>query len=460
MVELLELCGFEPKEIVSELPRIEKVFNKLGITAEDIERGKQRLTKYYDMELKGVRKMIRLLVKDVVNTVLAREEGSKKIVFGYMAPGFSVFSTALVSKSREVYAAGLQGNFHFVLGCIFDKIAPVLEAAENRWLKAGAVAHCGNVKTIVGLFALDLVPRPDLLVCCSSLCDTAPKTNDLLHAVYNIPTCTYDICADREYREYPAATERIARLGAKSLRRFRDRLQEVAGFEITDDLLMEVIDARRRLARATVELQNLIASSDPLVISANHALVWECLDGLSLSIDSLPDAIDAINTLYEELQERVNNEVGVVEKGAPRIVAILPSHFTDPRAEFLAGELGIAIVSGEPFVAQYVEVGRDVFQRLQMVNLSGPLDNCLSRRVSAILEGCKSLSVDGVLVRYHIGCRTTCGDALIIKDAIIKELGIPVLLQEREDFDPRYYDHDEFKRQLEVFKTMLVKEAS
>ena len=44
MIELLEMCGFEADEVETELPRIEKAFTKLGITADDIERGKQRLT--------------------------------------------------------------------------------------------------------------------------------------------------------------------------------------------------------------------------------------------------------------------------------------------------------------------------------------------------------------------------------------------------------------------------------
>ena len=458
MIEFLKLCGFEPKEIESELPRINKAFDKLGITDEDIERGKQRLNKYYDVELKGIRKMMRLIIKDVVHSVLARDEGRKKIIFGFMSPGFSVFSTALVSKSREVHAAGLH-IFHFVLGCIFDKIVPVMESAEERWLKAGLVAHCGNIKAMAGLFALDLIPRPDLLVCCGSLCDAAPKTADLLQEIYNIPACTYDICADREFKEYQAATERVARLGAKSLRSFRDRLQEVAGVEITDDLLTEVTDARRTLAHSIAKLMNLISNSDPLVISANHSHVWGNLDALSLSIDGLLEATDAINTLYGELKERVDKETGVVEKGAPRISALLPSHFSDPRADFLASELGIALVSGETFGGRPVELEGDIFERMQMANLQGPLDNCLSKRVLAIIEECKNSNIDGVLDRYHVGCRTTCGDALIIKDAITKELGIPVLLRERDDFDPRSYDHEEFKRQLEVFKTMMVKET-
>jgi benzoyl-CoA reductase/2-hydroxyglutaryl-CoA dehydratase subunit BcrC/BadD/HgdB len=346
-----------------------------------------------------------------------------------------------------------------VLGCIFDKIVPVLEAAEERWLKAGLVAHCGNVKAMAGLFALNLVPRPDLVVCCGSLCDTAPKTADLLQEIYNIPACTYDICADREFKEYQAATERVAGFGEKSLRRFRDRLQEVAGVEITDDLLTEVTDARHNLTHSIARLMNLVSSSDPLVISANHSHVWGNVDALSLSINSLPEATDAINTLYEELKERVDKGTGIVEKGAPRISALLPSHYSDPRADLLASELGIALVPGEVFGGRPVEIEGGIFQRMQMMNLQGPLDGCLSKRLLSIIEECKGSNIDGVLDRYHVGCRTTCGDAFIIKDVITKELGIPVLLQERDDFDPRSYDHEEFKRQLEVFKMMMVKET-
>ena len=77
MIELLTLCGFEPQEIESELPRVEKAFNKLGITAGDIEQGKQRLAKYYDIELKGVRKAFRLCVRELVDSLLLKEEGKK-----------------------------------------------------------------------------------------------------------------------------------------------------------------------------------------------------------------------------------------------------------------------------------------------------------------------------------------------------------------------------------------------
>ena len=152
MIELLKLCGFQEQELNYQLPRVKKAFNKLGIVAEDIEKGEKRLKKYYALELEGIRRVIRLCVLDLVNAMLLREEGKKKIIYGIMAPGFEIISSALVSESDEVYYMHQSWSFLFVIGCIFGKLVPVLEAAEAKWLKPGAVAHCSNVKTFLGHF--------------------------------------------------------------------------------------------------------------------------------------------------------------------------------------------------------------------------------------------------------------------------------------------------------------------
>jgi benzoyl-CoA reductase/2-hydroxyglutaryl-CoA dehydratase subunit BcrC/BadD/HgdB len=461
MIELLKLCGFKPKEIESELPRVEKAFNRLGITAEDIQRGKQRLHKYYDIELEGVRKAFRLIVLEIVDIMLAREEGKTKILYGYMIPGFEKISSLLVSHSKEVYAAYQNWAFLLIVGCVFDKMGPLLEAAEKKWLKAGLVAHCANVKAIVGLLALDLVPSPDLMLSSGFLCETAPKTLDVLHELYDMPIYCWDTCRDREVKEYADATKRAVNLQAKSLRRLVERIQEIVGFEITDDMLGELLDARSKLDDALDKLRELIQSSDPLPISPTHDALWMCLDWLALRVeDRLPDAIDAINTVYEELRERVNKGLGVVEKGAPRILAMLPPQHSDPRLEHLVTELGMAIVALDAyFSVPSGGVTKDPYVTMSSDVIRNSLYTSLTRRISLLIEVCKRLNVDGVLNRFHVGCRTVAGDALIIKNALEKELGIPVLLLEYESFDPRVYNHEQLKRRLEVFKTMLIKKS-
>jgi len=460
MNELLKLCGFTQQEIESELPRINRAFNKLGITAEDIERGKQRLHKYYEVELKGIRKALRLIIRELVDALLVRDEGAKKVIYGFMAPGFDLLSSALVTKSRDVYSIYHSWAFQIVVGCIFGKLEPVLEEAEGKFLKAGMVAHCANLKTLVGPITLGLFPKPDLLVTTGFLCEISPKTIDLLHELYDIPVWYVDSCQDRTSRDYPEPSQRAVSLAAASLRRLVNRIQEVVGFEITNEMLIEVQEAKGKLNAALGKIRNLIANSAPLPLSPAHENIWRCLSGLDLSIEGIAEATEVVNVIYEEIQERVARGLGVVGKDAPRVLATLPMGQTDPRLEHLACEVGIAIVATDRHVELSIkQTSQDPYVKFGIGTQLGSMHMPVALRLPLIIEGCKKLNIHGVLDRYHVGCRSVAGDALLIEKAVKKELGIPVMLLEWENFDPRVYKHDEYKKRLEIFKTEMVNKS-
>jgi benzoyl-CoA reductase/2-hydroxyglutaryl-CoA dehydratase subunit BcrC/BadD/HgdB len=84
----------------------------------------------------------------------------------------------------------------------------------------------------------------------------------------------------------------------------------------------------------------------------------------------------------------------------------------------------------------------------------------LRGRIPLIIEACRKLNVDGVLDRFHVGCRSVTADALIIEEAVKKELGIPVLVMEWENFDPRVYNHEQFKSTLEAFKAVMMRSSA
>ena len=463
MIELLRTCGFEEHELETELTRIEKAFQRLGITDVDIERGKQRLATFYDIELHGVRKAIGLCIRDIVKTVLAREEGKNKILYGFMSAGFEVLGSALVSRSDDIHVTNIAATLQFVLGCVFDKMVPIMEAAEQKWLKAGKAFHCGNVKTLVGLLALDLIPKPDLLVTSGQLCDTAPKTLDIIHEYFNIPTYYFDTCQDREFKEYPDS-KRIIELSTRSINELAIKTREITGFELSGGMVTDAINARNDLRQALRNIQNLIETADPPPISATHEMLFSSLGTLPWSISELQKPADVIAGLYKELCDRVENGEGAVKKGAPRILSLLPQHYTDPRWEHLLREEGIAIVSselgffplhGQRFIDFDEEKSQDPYRPLALL-LHSSLAQSLSARTAIIIEVCKRLHVDGVLDKYHVGCRINMGDALLIKDAIIKELGIPVLLMEWEGFDPRVYNEEQLRKRFELFRDAML----
>jgi benzoyl-CoA reductase/2-hydroxyglutaryl-CoA dehydratase subunit BcrC/BadD/HgdB len=456
MIELLKLCGYEEPEIKKELPRVEQAFSRLGIGAGDIETGKQRLTRYYDMELKGVRKVFRLIVREFVDSMLAREEGKSKLIYGFMAPGFEMISPAIMSRSKEVFSEYHLWSFFTVAGCIFDKMVPILEAAEKKWLKAGVVGHCGNVKAILGVFALDLFPKPDLLITSGSLCETAPKTYDLLHEYYGIPVHYFETCQDREFREYSDASKRIIELEVKSLKSLLKRIEDVVGFELTDEMLWEAINNRKDLNKAIGKLRNLILTGDPLPLSPTHESLWMCLNSLTLNKEDGQAATEAINLLCDELQERIKKGTGVVARGSPRIIAMCPGHHVDPRLEHLLTELNIAMVATDMIFSAPSSANVQSPELMIASNLQGSLFTSPAQRIPLVIEGCKRLKIDGLFDRYHVGCRTSVGDALIIKEAVEKETGIPVLLLEWENFDPRCFNYEQYKKKLEAFKGMML----
>ena len=79
----------------------------------------------------------------------------------------------------------------------------------------------------------------------------------------------------------------------------------------------------------------------------------------------------------------------------------------------------------------------------------------LAARLKVIFEACKRWNIDGVLDHYHVGCRAVAGDALLLQDAVTKELGIPVLALEWENFDPRAFNYEQYRARIEVFKSMM-----
>ncbi len=455
MLELLNLCGFNDAEAESQLPRVKKAFQRLNITDKDISNAKERLFKYYDIRLSGIRKIIRLCLLEVINSILAREEGKKKIIFQFMSPGMDAVGSVLMSKSKDVLSAHHSWAFLVVAGCIFDKLAPVLEAAESSWLKSGTVSHCSNVKSLLGLFATDIMPKPDLMITTGYSCEAAPKTVDLLQELFGIPGHCCDTCQDREFTEYTEASRRTIDMAASSLKKLVGRIQNITGIEVTDNDLTGVMEIRKEFNDSMRKVRLLIENSDPLPLSSTHDTLLMALNSLTFSIDEMPAAVEALNTLHKELETRVSNGTGVVKKGAPRILAILPAHHADPRLEHLVEEMGLALVASDPgFNVPYTNTSMDPYI-LMSLHLQMSLATSLPRRVPLIIDGCRRLKINGVLNRYHVGCRAVAGDPFIIASAVNKELGIPVLTLQWENFDTRIFNEEQYRQKLEAFKEML-----
>jgi hypothetical protein len=460
MLELLSLCGFDEAESAALLPRVQQVFSLVGLTAEDVRGAKSRMTTYYDMELRGVRKLLGLFLKDFCNIVLMRDDGRQRIVHACMLPGMDLLGSAIMDNCADVGLISPNTTFMVVLGCMFGRYEPILEAAERRWLRAGAVAHCGMVKSRVGLITLGLIPKPDLTITSGYVCETSPKVNELLEEEYGIPSVFVDTCEDRELREYPDAA-RATLFAAKSMRAAGVRIEQETGFQITDDILWNVLDGRVAFDQAVGRLNHIVRSSDPVPLGSTHLNLIQALGCISFKGNELAEALDALNTLNDELLERQGNGRGPLPRGTPRVLALFPHHHSDPRWEHLANRMGLAIIafdfqgsSDRAVSGAGIVDPLDPYEAI-VQHLHGSFTQPLGGRIAIVLDMCRQLKVDGVLNHYHLGCRYVVGDSLILRDTILKELGIPVLMVEWDNFDPRSYDEERYAANLETFREII-----
>ena len=129
------------------------------------------------------------------------------------------------------------------------------------------------------------------------------------------------------------------------MRKLTVEVEDIVEFETTDEMLFETIDAKMKIDSAIGDMRDIIIKSDPLVLSATHDILWSYFCALPPDKNGMAEQLDSIITVCEELKERAAKGLGVIEKGAPRIMAILPAGHSDPRLEHLIGEGGIALVA-------------------------------------------------------------------------------------------------------------------
>lgn len=461
MREFLTLCGYEEAELAVELPRTERAFAALGLGEADIDRARERVHKYYDVELLGVRKILRVFVRDFVNIVLLRDEGRDKLGYSFMAPGTETLGSAVMCNGGNVGWMNSGWTYLVVLGCIFDRLTPAIEAAEKLWLKTGIVAHCGNVKMDLGFFEMGLIPRPDLIVTAGFLCDTSSKSHDLIEKTYGVPSYYIDCWQDREWREFPSAT-RATRFLAESLRRLVDHIEKETGFRLTEEMLSDAIAMRRPYQQAKQRVLDVMRHSDPVPLGGPHLNLLFSLDAIPFTEDEVAYTIEALDILREDLLARQRDGVGPTPKGAPRVLAVLPNHHGDPRWEYEANQMGIAIVGSDfEFTTVDAGMGTDPLDESDpYAVLAQPLhmsyEQPLAARIAIIEKVCRDLQLDGLFNHYHAACRYVAADAMLIKSEITLRLGIPVLTFEWDNFDPRSFDHAErYPAELETFREMM-----
>lgn len=450
---LLHLCGFEDEEIEKEKPRIEKSFQRLELGPEDMERAEDWVRQNHDIELLGMRKILRAWLLELFDLVLARDEGKKVIYYGFPSiegPGIAIKTAA----GEGLYCACPDVILCHTLGQIFNKLNPILEAAERGGLPPGH-GLCSLQQVRNGGMAKGIIPVPDLITGSSYFCDMGSKADELLHEKYRHKAIYVDGSMDSRWGEFPDyPTERVEFLGGQ-LNKLFATVKEVFGVEITRELWAKAMVTGTDLARAIMRLQELMAA-DPMPISSVEVELAMMLTAASTG-RSMSEGPEAINMLCQDVEKRVEKGIGVVEKGAPVVMTFLPS-FSDPSIGHMIEDAGLAMstTTGSvqpPLVAPtpLPTLGEEIADRqLKM----GAYHS--SYGVVKIIENAVRMAkVDGLIWNYLYNCRPLALTSHFLKKWVKENTGIPTLALEMDIYDSRSYNAANLRTKVEAFAEML-----
>ena len=449
---LLELCGFDPREISTERYRIEKTFKVLGLGEDEITAAEDRVENLYSTELPCVRKMLKVWIKELIALVMAKDE-KEKVVYAIM-PSHPESYLAAMLASDKLYVGYPDYVFQIGLGAIFGHLTPLLEAAERYGMPPGG-GHCGLNKTRLGAHALGIIPRGDLSMAWGIVCDEGPKTDELIHEVFGMPVVYLDRCQDDPLDLFPELNQLTVEYMVAEIKTAYALFSEVADVEITNELVTKAVGILFGYMDWFGKVQELMRS-DPLPLSQADMTLFIMV--IQLCIRDYEEATEAVKMLYQEVKRRVDEKEGILPEGSPRV--LWGNHFPLPDPGIVKMVEGLGIASPLSEIWYYTtqpptKIYDDPIETIACRFLELGVLTSVTGRIKDVIRLFKSWNLDGVLWFNHAPCKVIGTDSLMIRNALKKELRVPIVVLEGDIYDARFYNRQQMRTRVESFAEML-----
>ncbi len=460
--ELFRLCNYSNEEIDGEAPRIEKVFERAGITEADVGRAIERLNRHFWMESEGVRKVWGIWMKQFIDLALCREEHEKVVFYTY--PLEPRMGTS-INLAGDYYAATPEFVNMFILGLMFGLSDSYFDLAEANGMTPGT-GMCGANKMRLGGFLKWLNPMPDVFLVSSFFCDNEAKTDELISYHFKgVPRIIVDNVLDSNWdvypNNYPDIEEHKVKYFAAELQNVITQLRENFGIDVKPD---HINQARMEIGKLYLGFQRVLEcqKADPMPIGNNNLLLFYMMI-TNPERRTMEEGLDAINLLARDAEARVEKGEGVTPKGAPRIAWTMP-WFTDPSINTMVEETGIAPVVAPFFWVHPSDMTKTDyrgFEKTAVAFMRMGIMHSTSGLIFRLTECVKHFNLDGMIWNGMYSCRPTGGPAPIVKKLVEQETGVPVLIIETDQMDSRDTTTEMLRTRIETFaETLRIKKQA
>jgi benzoyl-CoA reductase subunit B len=341
------------------------------------------------------------------------------------------------------------------LQCGIKKAAgPLILKAEDMGYSSDV---CGYVKNDIGLMLSDgaspfgKIPKPDVLVCNFSGCNTFIKWFEALAFFHDTPMYLLDV----PYVRQPTPRKEDVDYVEAQLWELVAFLEERTGQSFDKDRFREII----RLSRAAEDLWAEILAMAREVPSPFDAYFEAVFFMAPINIlRGTEDCVRYYETVREEMRERMETGLGPVPEEKVRAVFEGPPCWPHFRAFWeLFKKWGVVGVA-----STYSKVGGLFDQGFRhdparpMESMAEYVINCYTNwdlpHRSALLDGyVRDYRADALVIHSVKSCRSFSVGQADFRDRFIHELDVPTLMIESDLADPRYFGEAQLRNRVDAF---------
>jgi benzoyl-CoA reductase/2-hydroxyglutaryl-CoA dehydratase subunit BcrC/BadD/HgdB len=333
---------------------------------------------------------------------------------------------------------------------VVEEIASEAEnAGYSRDICSYARTDIGSM--LSGKTPVGYLPRPDLLVACTNICQTVLFWYRVLADHFHVPLVLIDT---------PFVYSQVTQHSIEFVKRqIEDAIvvaEEVSGKSLQAQRLDQVGRLSRQAAQLWLEIIER-CQHQPAPIS-----VFDQFIQMAPVVEMRGEqyTVDFYATMLKEVDERIAHGVETIKNERKRLLwDNLPIWY---RIRYLAeylGQHGIAVVAST-YTNAWGELANlgdmdDPIESMARTYLYPILNRGVGDKLAKMKDMIEKYHLDGVILHSDRSCKPYSIGQIDQRDLLIRECAVPALLLDSDHSDPRFYLEQQTSTRLDAFIEML-----
>ena len=310
------------------------------------------------------------------------------------------------------------------------------------------------------------MPKPLFLMASTAICDARYKWFQSLGRYMDVPVWTFESPIPGVKELFMEGSyERTIELGVKHAREFIAFVERMVGRKMDWDRLSETINYMIEINKSWHETNELRKTKPSPMHSRDF---WSSMPPALFLMGDLQDTLQCYKNIYNEVKDRVDNNVGAIDEEKYRLVfaELPPWHslgFFDQLAE-RGWNFVIESYGYRPPIPLDLSGIDDPLERLTRFSLQfyiGYYKDAFEQSVPAgafafpYLKYAREWRCDGALLHPLISCRSASTHLPYVSNLLMDRLKIPSLTIEGDIVDLRLFDPEDAISKAEPFEETM-----